>query len=95
MPPKVQQRLDPAHHIPLRRLGRHEELVNLVAFLLSDYSAYINGDCITIDGGQWLHGAGMFNSLDELTDAEWDALQQQLRPAKPVSGSSTNTSGAS
>jgi NAD(P)-dependent dehydrogenase (short-subunit alcohol dehydrogenase family) len=48
---------------PLRRAGRHEELTNLAAFLVSDESAYINGECVTIDGGEWLQGAGQFNFL--------------------------------
>ena len=38
--------------------GEHQELANLAAYLLSDFSAYITGDCITIDGGAWLRGAG-------------------------------------
>jgi NAD(P)-dependent dehydrogenase (short-subunit alcohol dehydrogenase family) len=47
--------------IPLKRYGEHEELANLAAFLVSDYSGYITGDVITIDGGEWLAGAGEFN----------------------------------
>ncbi|MBI2376247.1 MAG: 2,4-dienoyl-CoA reductase [Deltaproteobacteria bacterium] len=51
--------------IPLGRFGQPEELANLAAYLLSPYSAYVNGDCITIDGGEWLMGAGSFSSLTE------------------------------
>jgi NAD(P)-dependent dehydrogenase (short-subunit alcohol dehydrogenase family) len=47
---------------PLRRLGTEEELADLAAFLLSDYSAYINGDCITMDGGNWLGAGSRFKS---------------------------------
>src|SRR5215475_12452019 len=39
---------------PMKRFGRHEELTNLAAFLISDLSEYINGECVVIDGGQWL-----------------------------------------
>lgn len=39
---------------PLGRLGTEQELADLAAFLLSDYSSYINGDCVTMDGGGWL-----------------------------------------
>jgi NAD(P)-dependent dehydrogenase (short-subunit alcohol dehydrogenase family) len=46
-------------------------------------SAYITGDCITIDGGEWLKNAGEFNFLDALSPAEWDELQSQLKPKKP------------
>lgn len=41
--------------VPLRRLGTPEEIASLAAFLLSDEAAYINGECITMDGGQWLN----------------------------------------
>ena len=41
--------------VPLGRLGTPEEIAALAAFLLSDESSYINGDCITMDGGQWLN----------------------------------------
>ena len=60
---------------PLRRPGRHEELANLAAFLLSDEAGYINGEVVTIDGGEWLQGAGQFNFLSRLSAAEWDALR--------------------
>jgi NAD(P)-dependent dehydrogenase (short-subunit alcohol dehydrogenase family) len=83
MPPPLQARFDPAKRIPLGRVGHHQELANLAAYLLSDYSAYINGDCITIDGGEWLRGGGEFNHLEELSPAEWDELQAALKPKKP------------
>ena len=67
--------------IPMRRVGKHEELANLAAFLVSDGSAYINGECIAIDGGEHLKGAGQFSWMDELTDAEWDALTARARKA--------------
>jgi NAD(P)-dependent dehydrogenase (short-subunit alcohol dehydrogenase family) len=60
---------------PLGRVGRHEELANLACFLLSDGAGYINGEVVTIDGGEWLQGAGQFNFLSELTDADWQALK--------------------
>jgi NAD(P)-dependent dehydrogenase (short-subunit alcohol dehydrogenase family) len=61
---------------PMKRFGRHEELANLAAFLLSDAAEYINGECVVIDGGQWLRGAGEFNDLLELSDGEWEAMEQ-------------------
>jgi NAD(P)-dependent dehydrogenase (short-subunit alcohol dehydrogenase family) len=60
---------------PMKRFGRHEELVNLVAFLLSDMAEYINGECVVIDGGQWLRGAGEFNSLLLMQDAAWEQME--------------------
>lgn len=49
--------------IPLNRFGRHEELAELVAFLVSDDAAYINGECVTIDGAAWLASGGLFNAM--------------------------------
>jgi NAD(P)-dependent dehydrogenase (short-subunit alcohol dehydrogenase family) len=60
---------------PMKRFGKHEELTNLAAFLLSDMAQYINGECVVIDGGQWLRGAGEFNDLLMLPDAAWDAME--------------------
>lgn len=59
---------------PLGRVGEHDELTNLAAYLVSDGSAYINGDAITIDGGEWLAGAGQFNFANILSDEEWDDI---------------------
>jgi hypothetical protein len=30
---------------------------------------------VTIDGGEWLKGAGQFNFLDVLGDEDWHALR--------------------
>jgi NAD(P)-dependent dehydrogenase (short-subunit alcohol dehydrogenase family) len=60
---------------PMKRFGKHEELVNLAAFLLSDMAEYINGECVVIDGGQWLRGAGEFNDLAMLPDAVWEQME--------------------
>jgi NAD(P)-dependent dehydrogenase (short-subunit alcohol dehydrogenase family) len=60
---------------PMKRFGKHEELVNLAAFLLSDMAEYINGECVVIDGGQWLRGAGEFNDLAMLPDAMWEEME--------------------
>ncbi len=59
---------------PLGRTGEHDELMNLVAYLLSDQSGYINGDVVTIDGGEWLAGAGQFNFAKMLSDDEWESI---------------------
>lgn len=60
---------------PMKRFGRHEELANLAAFLLSGQVDYINGECVVIDGGLWLRGAGEFNDFVDLPDAVWDMLE--------------------
>jgi NAD(P)-dependent dehydrogenase (short-subunit alcohol dehydrogenase family) len=66
---------------PMKRFGRHQELTNLAAFLLSDMAGYINGECVVIDGAQWLRGAGEFNNLLLLPEAAWDAMEA-ARPKK-------------
>ncbi len=60
---------------PMKRFGRHEELANLAAFLLSDLAEYINGECVVIDGGQWLRGAGEFNDMLMLPESAWEGLE--------------------
>ncbi len=67
---------------PLKRFGRHEELTNLAAFVISDLSPYINGECVVIDGGQWLRGAGEFNDLAMLSDSAWETMES-ARQKKP------------
>lgn len=68
--------------LPLGRTGSPGELANLAAFLVSDAASYINGEVITIDGGEWLRGAGQFNDLAELTKEEWDRLTELTRKGK-------------
>ncbi len=66
---------------PMKRFGRHDELTNLAAFLISDMAPYINGECVVIDGGQWLRGAGEFNDLLDLPVSAWQAMES-ARPKK-------------
>lgn len=73
---------DRLESIPMRRLGQHEELANLASFLVSDYSSYINGDIIAIDGGKWLSGASDFARLDRLTPEDWDRFAAQAKAQK-------------
>src|SRR6202163_168324 len=60
---------------PMKRFGRHEELANLATFMISDMAEYINGECVVIDGGDWLRGAGEFNDLLLLPDSAWEAME--------------------
>ena len=71
MPTKEFEERAKAYH-PMKRFGRHEELTNLAAFLLSDQVEYINGECVVIDGGLWLRGAGEFNDAVDVPDAAWE-----------------------
>jgi NAD(P)-dependent dehydrogenase (short-subunit alcohol dehydrogenase family) len=61
---------------PLGRPGEHRELADLAAYMLAGGSAYINGEVVTIDGGEWLGGAGQFSFLkDMLGEEDWRALR--------------------
>jgi NAD(P)-dependent dehydrogenase (short-subunit alcohol dehydrogenase family) len=65
--------------VPMRRFGTPEEIANLAAFLVSDGAGYINGEVVSMDGGEWLQGAGEFSFLGQmLTDADWE----MFRPKK-------------
>ncbi len=75
LPGNLQKKYDPAAHVPLGRVGDHQELANLAAYLVSDYSSYINGEVVTIDGGEWLHGAGEFSGLEAIPQELWDAME--------------------
>jgi NAD(P)-dependent dehydrogenase (short-subunit alcohol dehydrogenase family) len=59
---------------PLKRFGDPEELANLAVYMLADGSAYINGEVVTIDAGEWLQGAGQFNFLRKVPDEDWQKL---------------------
>ncbi len=66
---------------PLGRFGTVEEFANLAVFLVSDGSGYINGDVITMDGGEWLQGAGEFTALGRmLSDKEWEMMKPKKNP---------------
>ncbi|MFC7685592.1 2,4-dienoyl-CoA reductase [Ureibacillus sp. GCM10028918] len=41
--------------VPLKRLGTPEEIADLAAFIMSNKASYMNGECVTLDGGQWLN----------------------------------------
>jgi NAD(P)-dependent dehydrogenase (short-subunit alcohol dehydrogenase family) len=81
LPGDMAQKFDFKNRVPLKRVGEHQELANLAAFLVSDFSGYINGEVITIDGGEWLQGAGQFNGLEMVPDAMWDSIEQATRKA--------------
>jgi NAD(P)-dependent dehydrogenase (short-subunit alcohol dehydrogenase family) len=61
---------------PMHRFGTIEEVANLAAFLVSDYSGYINGEVIRMDGGEFLQGAGEFTKLGRvLKEEDWQAMK--------------------
>ena len=82
LPGDMKDKFDLAKKVPLKRVGEHQELANLAAYLVSDFSAYINGEVITIDGGEWLKGAGQFNMLEMVPEEMWDVIEQMVRKTK-------------
>ncbi|MDR2121582.1 MAG: SDR family oxidoreductase [Flavobacteriaceae bacterium] len=82
LPGDLKDKFNLAKKVPLNRVGEHQELANLAAYLISDYSAYINGEVITIDGGEWLKGAGEFNMLEQVPSKMWDMLETMIKAKK-------------
>lgn len=82
LPGDLAEKFDMAKKVPLKRVGDHQELANLAAYLVSDFSAYINGEVVTIDGGEWLKGAGQFNLLEAIPEEMWDQLEAMIKAKK-------------
>ncbi|MFO7256524.1 MAG: SDR family oxidoreductase [Bacteroidota bacterium] len=76
LPGELAEKFNPANRIPLKRVGHHQEIANLAAYLLSDYSAFVNGEVITIDGGEWLRNGGEFSHLETIPSEMWDRLEK-------------------
>lgn len=79
-PGDVADKLDMIKQIPLRREGDHQELANLAAYMVSDFAAFMNGEVVTLDGGEWLQDAGQLSFLDVLTPQHWDYLASLSKP---------------
>jgi len=82
LPGDLQNKFDLTKKVPLQRVGEHQELANLAAYLVSDFSSYINGEVITIDGGEWINGAGQFNILQAIPNEMWDQIEKMVRNVK-------------
>lgn len=82
MPGDIPERLNVVNQVPLRRAGDHQELSNLAAYLISDYSAYVNGEVMTIDGGEWLQDAGQLAFLDQLSPEDWNDMAKMIKAVK-------------
>jgi len=79
LPGELMEKFDFKNRVPLKRVGEHQELANLAAFLLSDFAGFINGEVVTIDGGEWLQGAGEFNNLEAIPPDMWDTIAETIR----------------
>ena len=79
LPGDLAEKIDLTKRIPVGRHGEHQELANLAAYLVSDYASYVNGEVVTIDGGEWIYGAGEFNHLDQIPPALWPEIEKAAR----------------
>jgi len=79
LPGDLLEKFDFKNRVPLKRVGEHQELANLAAFLLSDFAGFINGEVVTIDGGEWLQGAGEFNNMEAIPTEMWDMIAETIR----------------
>ncbi len=66
--------------VPVRRFGEPDELATLASFLLSDLSAFMNGEVVTFDGGEALAAGGQFNTFTRMPRRQVKALMEQMRP---------------
>lgn len=82
LPGELMEKFSLAKRVPLGRMGEHHELADLVSYLVSPYSGYVNGEVVTIDGGEWLKGAGQFSQLEAVEPGMWDAIELMVRGAK-------------
>ncbi len=82
LPGDLAEKFDMAKKVPVGRVGDHQELANLAAYLVSDFSAYINGEVVVIDGGEWLKGAGQMNQLEQIPPELWDQLEMMIKMKK-------------
>lgn len=81
LPGDLKEKMDISKQVPLKRVGEHQELANLAAYMVSDFADYMNGECVTLDGGEWLR-AGQFSGLSMIPENMWDQLEAMIRGSK-------------
>jgi|TARA_B100001079_G_scaffold86269_1_gene74217 NAD(P)-dependent dehydrogenase (short-subunit alcohol dehydrogenase family) len=82
VPPGLNIEKKMMERVPLKRFGEHDELANLASYLMADESGYMNGEVITMDGGEWIKGAGQFNALEKMPNLAWKAMALARRKKK-------------
>jgi len=68
-------------HTPAGRLGTPEELSNFATFLVSDFSSWMTGQVLTLDGGETVARSGEFNDLRNVTPEQWAMIEKMVRSA--------------
>ena len=64
------------NRVPLKRFGTPREIADAAVYLLSEGAGYVTGDCLTVDGGEWLRNGGEFSWA---TDFDRENLKQMLK----------------
>jgi 2,4-dienoyl-CoA reductase len=65
--------------VPTGRMGTVEELANLASYLVSDYSSWMSGSIVDLDGGQNVAIGSHFQQLQAVGSEQWDLLEQMIR----------------
>ncbi|KAM7310674.1 2,4-dienoyl-CoA reductase [(3E)-enoyl-CoA-producing], mitochondrial isoform X3 [Ixodes scapularis] len=66
----------------IERLGEVPEVANLAAYLVSDYSSWLSGEVIRIDGANLNYCASVFNKFSELPQEKWKDIEAAIRSTK-------------
>ncbi|WP_280151766.1 SDR family oxidoreductase [Piscinibacter sp. XHJ-5] len=64
---------------PMRRLGHGADIGRLAAFLLAPDNTWINGQTITLDGGDSLANGAYYTHLQDWTDSDWQRARDRIR----------------
>ncbi|KAK4020060.1 2,4-dienoyl-CoA reductase [(3E)-enoyl-CoA-producing], mitochondrial [Daphnia magna] len=73
--------------IPVGRMGDIEEVANLALYMTSDFSNWLNGAVIQLDGGKLPFTAGDFNALTQVEEEQWNLMEKIIRGANEKSKS--------
>lgn len=67
---------------PMRRLGTGEDIGNLAAFMLAPGNTWLNGQTITLDGGDALANGAYFTDYQAWTDDDWAQAKAMAKGAR-------------
>jgi NAD(P)-dependent dehydrogenase (short-subunit alcohol dehydrogenase family) len=65
--------------IPLGRFGEGEELADLATYMVSEGAGYLTGECVTLDGGEWMASGGQFNGLVRMPREQVKGAMRKMR----------------
>lgn len=80
MPPQMMEEARKA--VPLQRFGKPEELGQLATYMMSDMASYMTGECVTLDGGEWLQNGQEFGRFTRHPREQVKAVLGAMKPKK-------------